>query len=68
MRSLVIARALQGVGGGGIVTLIWVILEEVAPVKSRHRWNAALSAVWSMSALAGPLMGGVFSGKSRRHD
>ncbi|CCO26242.1 MFS drug transporter, putative [Rhizoctonia solani AG-1 IB] len=61
MRSLVIARALQGVGGGGIVTLIWVILEEVAPVKSRHRWNAALSAVWSMSALAGPLMGGVFS-------
>ncbi|KAF8710926.1 MFS general substrate transporter, partial [Rhizoctonia solani] len=64
MRCLVIARALQGVGGGGIVTLIWVILEEVAPAKTRHRWNAALSAVWSMSALAGPLMGGVFSGKS----
>ncbi|ELU44501.1 MFS_1 domain-containing protein [Rhizoctonia solani AG-1 IA] len=61
MRCLVIARALQGVGGGGIVTLIWVILEEVAPAKTRHRWNAALSAVWSMSALAGPLMGGVFS-------
>ncbi|CAE6439841.1 unnamed protein product [Rhizoctonia solani] len=60
----VIARALQGVGGGGIVTLVWVILEEVAPAKSRQRWNAALSVVWSMSALAGPLMGGVFSGKS----
>ncbi|KAH7340469.1 major facilitator superfamily-domain-containing protein [Rhizoctonia solani] len=60
-RCLVIARALQGVGGGGIVTLIWVILEEVSPVKTRQRWNAALSAVWSMSALAGPLMGGVFS-------
>ncbi|EUC67252.1 MFS transporter [Rhizoctonia solani AG-3 Rhs1AP] len=60
-RCLVIARALQGVGGGGIVTLVWVILDEVAPAKSRQRWNAALSAVWSMSALAGPLMGGVFS-------
>ncbi|KAL5635942.1 hypothetical protein ACGC1H_004668 [Rhizoctonia solani] len=60
-RCLVIARALQGVGGGGIVTLVWVILEEVAPAKSRQRWNAALSVVWSMSALAGPLMGGVFS-------
>ncbi|KAJ1310185.1 hypothetical protein OPQ81_006929 [Rhizoctonia solani] len=61
VRCLVIARALQGVGGGGIVTLIWVILEEVSPVKTRQRWNTALSAVWSMSALAGPLMGGVFS-------
>ncbi|CAE6525356.1 unnamed protein product [Rhizoctonia solani] len=60
-RCLVIARALQGIGGGGIVTLVWVILEEVAPAKTRQRWNAALSAVWSMSALAGPLMGGVFN-------
>jgi MFS family permease len=63
MTWLVVARALQGVGGGGIVTLIWVILDEVAPTKTRQRWNTALSAVWSMSALAGPLMGGVFSGK-----
>ncbi|KAB5592625.1 MFS transporter [Ceratobasidium theobromae] len=61
MTWLVTARALQGVGGGGIVTLIWVILDEVAPAKSRQQWNTALSAVWSMSALAGPLMGGVFS-------
>ncbi|CUA72443.1 putative MFS-type transporter C16A3,17c [Schizosaccharomyces pombe 972h-] [Rhizoctonia solani] len=43
-RWLVIARALQGVGGGGIVTLVWVILEEVAPAKSRQRWNTALMA------------------------
>lgn len=63
MTWLVVARALQGVGGGGIVTVIWVILDEVSPVKTRQRWNTALSAVWSMSALAGPLMGGIFSGK-----
>ncbi|KAG9104627.1 hypothetical protein FRC06_000773 [Ceratobasidium sp. 370] len=61
MTWLVVARALQGVGGGGIVTLVWVILDEVAPAKTRHRWNAALTVVWSASALAGPLLGGVFS-------
>ncbi|KAG8774201.1 hypothetical protein FRC12_002107 [Ceratobasidium sp. 428] len=61
MTWLLVARALQGVGGGGIVTLVWVILDEVAPAKTRHRWNAALTVVWSASALAGPLLGGVFS-------
>lgn len=61
MTWLVVARALQGVGGGGVVTVVWVILDEVSPVKTRQRWNTALSAVWSMSALAGPLMGGIFS-------
>ncbi|KAG8746726.1 hypothetical protein FRC10_004030 [Ceratobasidium sp. 414] len=61
MTWLFVARALQGVGGGGIVTLVWVILDEVAPAKTRHRWNAALTVVWSASALAGPLLGGVFS-------
>ncbi|QRV86340.1 major facilitator superfamily transporter [Ceratobasidium sp. AG-Ba] len=61
MTWLFVARALQGVGGGGIVTLVWVILDEVAPARTRHRWNAALTVVWSSSALAGPLLGGVFS-------
>lgn len=63
MTWLVVARAAQGVGGGGIVTLVWVILDEVAPVKTRQRWNSALTVVWSMSALGGPLLGGIFSGK-----
>lgn len=67
MTWLVVARAAQGIGGGGIVTLVWVILDEVAPVKTRQRWNSALTVVWSMSALGGPLLGGVFSGKQLRH-
>lgn len=61
MLWLILARALAGIGGGGIVSLVWTITSEIVDVQSRAKWSQALSVTWSCSAIAGPLLGGVFS-------
>ena len=63
MLWLILARALAGIGGGGIVSLVWTITSEIVDVQSRAKWSQALSITWSCSAIAGPLLGGVFSGE-----
>ncbi|KAI0094555.1 major facilitator superfamily domain-containing protein [Irpex rosettiformis] len=61
MLWLIIARGFAGVGGGGIVSLVWTITSEIVDAESRAAWSQALSVTWSCSAIAGPLLGGVFS-------
>ncbi|KAJ3514608.1 hypothetical protein NLJ89_g2279 [Agrocybe chaxingu] len=63
IKWLIAARALAGVGGGGIVSAVWVITAEIVEVRQRATWSQALSITWSCSAVAGPLIGGLFSGK-----
>jgi len=53
-----------GIGGGGIVSAVWVLTAEIVEVKHRAKWSQALSVTWSCSAVAGPLIGGSFSGES----
>lgn len=62
MLWLIMARALAGIGAGGIVSLVWTITSEIVEVQSRAKWSQALSVTWCCSAVAGPLLGGVFSG------
>ncbi|KAG6820772.1 hypothetical protein H0H93_012036 [Arthromyces matolae] len=50
-----------GIGGGGIVSSVWVITAELVEVQRRAKWSQALSLTWSCSAIAGPLLGGLFS-------
>ncbi|KAL0578027.1 hypothetical protein V5O48_003977 [Marasmius crinis-equi] len=59
---LICSRALAGIGGGGIVSCVWVITSEIVEVRHRPKWSQALSITWSCSAIAGPLLGGAFSG------
>ncbi|EIW86443.1 MFS general substrate transporter [Coniophora puteana RWD-64-598 SS2] len=61
MMGLILARALAGVGGGGIVSSVWVITAELVEPKRRSNWSQALSVTWSCSAVAGPILGGLFS-------
>ncbi|KAF9243867.1 major facilitator superfamily domain-containing protein [Melanogaster broomeanus] len=59
--GLIVSRGLAGVGGGGIVSSVWVITSEIVEPNSRAKWSQALSVTWSCSAVAGPLLGGLFS-------
>lgn len=54
-----------GIGGGGIVSCVWVITAEIVPMRQRAKWSQALSVTWSCSAVAGPLLGGLFSSENR---
>ncbi|KAJ7666467.1 major facilitator superfamily domain-containing protein [Mycena rosella] len=55
------ARPRMLICAGGIVGSVWVITAEIVEVRSRAKWSQALSVTWSCSAIAGPLLGGLFS-------
>ncbi|GAA0378140.1 MDR family MFS transporter [Streptomyces blastmyceticus] len=58
---LAFSRALQGVGGGAITSLVMAITGDLASPRRRARLQAALGAVAAVALIAGPLCGGAFS-------
>jgi EmrB/QacA subfamily drug resistance transporter len=59
MGWLVAARALQGLGAGGITTLTFVAFGQLFPPETRGRAQGLVSMVWGVSSLLGPLAGGL---------
>ncbi|MGD0264149.1 MAG: MFS transporter [Candidatus Methylomirabilota bacterium] len=59
MVSLIAARALQGIGAGGTFALAQAVFSEIFPPHERGRMQGYLAAVWGISALIGPLVGGL---------
>lgn len=60
MPLLLAGRALQGIGGGGLVAMGFVAVGLIFPRRYIARAMAAVSTLWGVSAFAGPLVGGVF--------
>jgi EmrB/QacA subfamily drug resistance transporter len=58
MNELVIARALQGVGAGGLMSLVLAIVGDIIPPRQRGRYMGYFGAVFGVSSVAGPLLGG----------
>ena len=59
MNQLVAARAVQGVGGGGLMSLAFVVLGDVVSPRERGRYIGVFTAVFTFSAVTGPLWGGL---------
>ncbi|KAJ2400042.1 hypothetical protein GGI23_002287 [Coemansia sp. RSA 2559] len=63
MGVLIFGRALQGVGGAGLVALVFIIISDVTTEAERPAFMGVLGAVWSIASVIGPVLGGVFSDK-----
>ncbi len=61
MAMLVGARALQGLGGGAITVTATALIGEVIPLRDRGRYQGALGAVFGVTTVIGPLLGGYFT-------
>jgi EmrB/QacA subfamily drug resistance transporter len=61
MSMLVSARALQGIGGGAITVTAVAVIGEVIPLRERGRYQGALGAVFGVTTVVGPLLGGLFT-------
>ncbi len=58
MTQLIAARALQGLGAGGIMPLAFILIGEMFTLKERARMQGFFSGVWGVSSIVGPLLGG----------
>ena len=61
MGQLIATRAIQGLGAGGLMALTFVIIGDIVPPRERGRYQGYFGAVWGLSSVAGPLLGGYFS-------
>ncbi|MGH3095769.1 MAG: MDR family MFS transporter [Streptosporangiales bacterium] len=61
MDQLIAFRALQGVGGGGLMIGAQAIIGDVVPPRERGKYMGFIGAVFGLSTIGGPLLGGVFT-------
>jgi EmrB/QacA subfamily drug resistance transporter len=61
MMQLVVFRALQGLGGGGLMVTSQAVVGDIVPPRDRGRYQGIFGAVFGLASVAGPLLGGYFT-------
>ena len=61
MGELIAFRALQGLGGGGLIALSMAIVGDIVPPRDRGRYQGVFGGVFGAASVLGPLLGGVFT-------
>src|SRR5256884_8767590 len=61
MPVLILARGLQGLGGGGIMPVVQTVISDIVTPRERGQYQAYFSGVWVAAGIGGPVLGGVFA-------
>src|SRR3989440_6194183 len=62
MPVLILARGLQGLGGGGILPIVQTVISDVVTPRERGQYQAYFSGVWVAAGAGGPVLGRLFGG------
>ncbi|CAK7204313.1 hypothetical protein SEUCBS139899_007068 [Sporothrix eucalyptigena] len=60
MAMLIVSRAIAGIGGGGIITIVNIVISDVVSLKDRGKYQGIIGVVVAIGTAVGPLLGGVF--------
>ncbi|KAI1625193.1 major facilitator superfamily domain-containing protein [Exophiala viscosa] len=63
MTVLVAGRVVQGVGAGGILTLVYILIGDLVSTKDRGKYQGLIGATWAVASAVGPVLGGIFADK-----
>ncbi|KAH7395972.1 major facilitator superfamily domain-containing protein [Cadophora sp. MPI-SDFR-AT-0126] len=58
---IIAARTIQGVGGGGIITLGEIIICDLLPLRERGQYTGLLAGTYAIGTIIGPVLGGIFT-------
>ncbi len=61
MEQLILFRFIQGLGGGGLMVTTQAVVGDIVPPRDRGRYQGIFGAVFGVSSVAGPLLGGYFT-------
>ncbi|KAI8583459.1 hypothetical protein K450DRAFT_169716 [Umbelopsis ramanniana AG] len=60
MGMLIAGRTVQGLGGGGVISICYIIIADISPVDMRPRYQALMMVIYGVASVVGPLIGGAF--------
>jgi len=61
MTILIVGRAIQGVGAGGLMVTAMALIADVIPLRERGKYQGAMGAVFGVTTVIGPTVGGLFT-------
>jgi MFS family permease len=65
MTMLIISRAIAGVGGGGLISMVMIIMSDVINIRDRGKYQGIISAMFGLASVVGPLLGGKLKKRER---
>ncbi|KAK5809600.1 major facilitator superfamily domain-containing protein [Linnemannia elongata] len=60
MTMLIVFRAIQGLGGSGLLSIVLIIISDIFALEERAKYQSVIWSVFGVSSVVGPLLGGVF--------
>lgn len=61
---LIAARTVQGIGAGGITSLVFILIGDLVGTRKRGKYQGFIGATWAVASALGPVLGGVFAEKA----